>query len=58
MQYICCFIAIIDADLDICLNTTLISSFIFVHSSVELTGERFETDSCNCQLENVACVFW
>lgn len=58
MQYICCLIAIIYADLDICQTQPWSHRLFLVHSSVELTGERFETDSCNCQLENVACVFW
>ena len=32
--------------------------FCLVYSFVDLTGERFETDTCNCQLENVACICW
>lgn len=38
-------------------QTKLFSTDCPEKSSVELTGERFETDTCNCQLENVACVF-
>ncbi|XP_061187381.1 protein FAM72B-like [Saccostrea echinata] len=36
-------------------DTRLFSTDCPEKSCVALTGERFETDTCNCQLENVAC---
>ncbi|XP_022302136.2 protein FAM72A-like [Crassostrea virginica] len=37
-------------------QTKLFSTDCPEKSFVDLTGERFETDTCNCQLENVACI--